>query len=270
MKAFAAAAMILGLTVAALTPSVAQTSAPTTPSLAGTSPLNSGTANSIGMQSNPANGSATLTNSSQCAPSAGTLSLPTFDGGGLSLGSMAPQGAAVIESNLPSPCSTGMDTSQSITLPGGTTLSSTNASAALSSSSANATGTVAAPAATTPPAPSPSTSDTGMNLGTGALGAGGLGAVGLGSVTAQTTATSQGTTSLAATDAAAAACAATSGMIAGSAMDGEQNSSVTASASGTVADPAESVGSSLPDPAQSLGGTATVPAVLAPSCPPTP
>jgi hypothetical protein len=250
-----------------LEPSVAQTSAPTLPSVAVTSPLNQSVTNVTGLQSNPDNvGTA---NSAPCSSAyPGMSALPTFDGGGLDLGSTG---------GMSRSCGTAASAGpEMITSP------TPNTSAPTSASSAGSTSAVAAPAASSLGTSAGGTPGGGLaGLGTGGLGTGGLGAVGLG-------AASLGSQSSSQTPSASTGVAGSSTFCsAGSGASSSTNTSITntsaggagnlggmtidipqgTDASGLVRNPASGVVSGPYDPAESLAGEARVPTMNAAGAP---
>jgi hypothetical protein len=242
-----------------LEPSVAQTSAPTLPSVAVTSPLNQSVTNVTGLQSNPDNvGTA---NSAPCSSAyPGMSALPTFDGGGLDLGSTGGMSRSCGTSASAGP--------EMITSP------TPNTSAPTSASSAGSTSAVAAPAASSLGTSAGGTPGGGLaGLGTGALGAVGLGAASLGSQSSSQTPSAStgvaGSSTFCSAGSGASSSTNTSitntsaGNLVGMTIDIPQGTD----ASGLVRNPASGVVSGPYDPAESLAGEARVPTMNAAGAP---
>jgi hypothetical protein len=241
-------AIVIALAGPGISTSVAQSSVPPMPRLPAASPLESGLSG-VGTSQSPS-GQSRVANSTPCSgANPGTAMLPTFDGGGLNLGSTATQ--------------------SSILTQGGTTgsMGAAAGTSAPCSATNGSSGTTAGMAT----ASTPNTSSLGTTgLGTGGLGATALGTAGLASSSAgsastpTSTSTSQTTPTLAGSTGSATICATNLGTMSASAgmSTGDQ---IGQGASGTVADPAETLANTIPSPALTLSGSASVPN-LAGSC----
>jgi hypothetical protein len=279
MRVFIIAAVIFGLAATGLEPSIAQTSAPTLPSVAVTSPLNQSVTNMTGLQSNPDNvGTA---NSAPCSSANSSMpALPTFDGGGLNLGST---GATSNSCGTSTSTGSGMIASPTPNTSAPTSASSAGSTSADTAAAASSLGTSAG--GTTGGGPA--------GLGTGGLGPGGLGAGGLG--TGSLGAVGLGTASLGSQSSSQTASASTgvagssTFCSAGSGASTSANMSITnmnmsagdagtpsgmtidipqgTDASGLVRDPAAGVVSGPYDPAETLAGEARVPVMNAAGAP---
>lgn len=279
MKVLITSAVVIGLTAGGPVPGVAQTTAPTMFGIPSTSPLNTGIANTTGIEPSPTSGSAAVANSPPCSSSSVNSSLPTFDGGGINFGSIGSGSSLGAQSSASSPCNatntenTAITTASGLTIPPSTNSSTVNqtvspSTTAMTSSTASA---------------SPSTTS---NTGLAGLGTSGLGAVGLGTASLSSQSSSQ--TSSASTGVAGSStyCSAGSSTSASSTMGtSSTNMSMTVGdagslsgmtialpqgtdASGLVRNPAAGVVSSGPyDPAETLAGTARVPTMNAAGAP---
>lgn len=234
--------------------SVAQSGSLPVPSLQATSPLQAGsTGAGLSQNASPNLG---LANPTPCSPNQSTVMLPTFDGGGLNVGSTATPSSGGL--------SLGSTGTPSLTVAQGSTVGLMGAAAGTSAPCSAANGSSATSAATAT-ASSPNTSSLGTTgLGTSGLGTTALGMAGLVSSSAGSTSTLQTTPTLAGSAGSAFVCATGSDAMSGSAGD-----QIGQGASGTVADPAESLADTIPSPAQALSGSASLPD-LAPSCANTP
>jgi large repetitive protein len=279
---------ILALAIALAGPGIgtsfAQTVMPPMPSLPATSPLQAGPiAAGTAQNASPNLG---LTNSTTCPPAnPSTATLPTFDGGGLNLGSTAtPSSGGLNIGSTVTPSSTvaqGSSTSTvaqgapSSTVAQANTVGLMGAAAGTSApcSATNGSSTTSTGMATTSTGMATASSPITSSLGTTGLGTGGLGTTALGTAglvsspagSASTpTSTSQTTATLAGSTGSATICATNLGTMSASAGMSTADQ-IGQGAGGAVADPAETLANTIPSPALTLSGSASVPN-LAGSC----